>query len=66
MKFNLLATTVVLLLMITLGGTGVASLMEGPSFRQQLIELVNLRDAGLISDHEYRAQKSHVLRAMMH
>jgi hypothetical protein len=66
MKFKLLVTTVVFILILLLGSKGVASVAEGTSFRQQLIELVSLRDAGVISDHEYRSQKSHVLRAMMH
>ena len=64
MKFKLLVLAGSILLLI--GCTRLSSMTEGPSFRQQLTELVQLRDAGRISEQEYRSLTQQIRHLMMH
>ena len=60
----LIALGLLILASVTLPSVGQE--MSGPSFRQQLVEMISLHDAGLISDEELRIMKSRLLLVMMH
>ena len=64
MKFKLAGVIAILVLCAGCGGS---SSVEGQtSFRAQLGELVQRRDSGLITEHEYRSSKSRILSVMLH
>jgi hypothetical protein len=64
MKFKLLS--VVVIVMLCTGCNGSNGIGGQTSFRAQLCELVERRDSGLITDHEYRSSKSRILSVMLH
>ena len=61
-KFAITAILVVL----AAGVTKEALFDEGPSYSDQLCELIQLRDAGLISHEEYWSVKKHIISVMRH
>ena len=64
MRFRLL---IVLAAFILVSGCAkVSQATDGPSFREQLCELVQLRDEGTISEQEYRSHKHRVFNLLMH
>lgn len=64
MKSRLLG--VVVILMLCAGYIGLSNIGGHTSFRAQLGELVQRRDSGLITEHEYRSSKSRILSVMLH
>lgn len=66
MKSKTLFVIGILLSVAVLTGEAVETLTEGPSFREQILHAVQLRDAGEITDQEYRSLKKHIIRAMRH
>ena len=58
--------SVVVVLMLCTGCNGSSSVGGQTSFRAQLCDLVQRRDSGLITEHEYRSSKSRILSIMLH
>jgi hypothetical protein len=54
------------ILMLCTGCNGSNGIGGQTSFRAQLGELVQQRDSGLITEHEYRSSKSRILSIMLH
>lgn len=64
MKSKLLGVMVILMMCTGCNGSG--GISGQTSFRAQLGELVQRRDSGLITEHEYRSSKSRILSVMLH
>ena len=64
MKSSLLG--VVILGMLCTGCSRPMNSEGQTSFRAQLSELVQLRESGQITEHEYRSSKGHILSVMLH
>lgn len=64
MKSKILA--VFFLGMVMTGCNKVPGMGDGPSFRAQMCELVQLRDAGVISEKEYHVSKKRIFSIMVH
>lgn len=58
--------TVLFLGLIVTGCSKVPGMSDGPSFRTQICELVQLRDAGVISEKEYHVSKKRIFSIMVH
>ena len=64
MKSKLL--TVFFLGLVLTGCSKVPAMGNGPSFRTQMCELVQLRDAGVITEKEYHTSKRMIFSTMVH
>lgn len=64
MKYSVPALLIIALLMS--GCSRIAALSNGPSFQEQLSELLHLKESGSISEQEYQSQKQQVFSLMMH
>ena len=64
MKSKLLG--LVTILVLCTGCNGSSGVGGQSSFRAQLGELVQRRDSGLITEHEYRSTKTRILNIMLH
>ncbi|MBT4160092.1 MAG: hypothetical protein HOC70_13965 [Gammaproteobacteria bacterium] len=54
-------------LVLFAAGAGKAVLFDnGPSYSDQLCELMQRREAGLISNEEYWSVKKHIIGVMLH
>ena len=39
---------------------------DGPSFREQILQTVALKESGLITQREYKSLKRHIFNVMVH
>ena len=58
-------TLMVMAMVLVVGCDGTPSVSGAQSYRDKLCELVELREAGVISDIEYRFKKRKVIRSML-
>jgi hypothetical protein len=63
MKSKLLT---VFILGLVLTGCSKVPLGNGPSFRTQMCELMQLRDSGVITEQEYHTSKKLIFSTMVH
>ncbi len=63
MKFKNL---IVILGVLMVGCSKLPQPGDGNSFKAQLTELVQMKDAGLISEEEYRTSRKSLLHRMIH
>lgn len=52
--------------LVLTGCARVPGVGDGPSFRTQMCELVQLREAGEISEKEYKVSKKRIFSIMVH
>jgi len=64
MKSRLL--TVLFLGLVLTGCSEVPGMGNGPSFRAQMCELVQLRESGVITEQEYHTSKKLIFSTMVH
>ena len=69
MKFKILLNRVLGVMVLSAVMAGCSKIPQhgnGTSFRAQLCELVQMKDAGLISEEEYRDSRHSLLSRMLH